>query len=297
MAASKEPIILKESIFNAEGLQLLPEGMSITKTTLADMPPNANAKAGLFEKTPFYKDMLTLPQEEEYKIALENQEHRDKVLNIIRTIKIPVLVAHELVELRKKSAIVYHHTLATTLLVTRAMFEVAESAEDIQRVARANLVKDLGMSRLSKDILRNKDHLTKQEYAAIKRHPITSMVLAYHYFGEGLESMVALRHHERRGKGYPAVAADKPNQVVDLVCTVDIFNALVSARSFRRESFDVRGAIDELKEMGDNGELPSWGAKLIATLYRTDKVSLSDIELSDKKLGFVPRTNHYGLAQ
>ncbi len=292
---AKEPLILNENVLDINGQLIMPAGMSITKSTLSDMPTIDLSKNGKLADTPFYTNLLTLPDDEEYSVPLENKDMRETVLHIIREIEIPLQVAKELIEMRKRSTVAYLHTLGTTLLVTRAMLEVSKSEDDAKKVARANLVKDLGMSRLPKEILTNRDHLARTEYAQIKRHPAIGMVLAYHYFGEGLESMVALRHHERRGKGYPLVAADKPNQIVDLITTIDIFNALVSPRSFRRDSFNIRGAIDELLVSSRHGEIPLWGPKLIASMYRTDTPSLEDVELSEERLGFVPESNYYGL--
>lgn len=295
MAARQEPLVLTESVVTVDGVELLPEGITITKSTLSDMPASADSREGRFGDTPFFKDMLTLPDEKEYQIPLEKGAMRDRVIAAIAEVRLPVPVAREILDLRKKSAIVYHHTLATTLLTTRAMFEVNQSDEDVRKVIRANLVKDLGMARLPPELLKNKDHLTKAEYALIKRHPVTGMVLAYHYFGEGIEAMIAMRHHERRGKGYPVVAADKPNQVVDLVTTIDIFNALMSPRSFRRESFEVAAAIDELGATAQRGEIPAWGAKIVAALYRTGDIPLSEIELYSNRKGMMPKDNYYGL--
>ena len=104
-----------------------------------------------------------------------------------------------------------------------------------------------------------------------------------------------MRHHERHGKGYPVAAADKPNQVVDLVTTIDIFNALMSPRSFRRETFEVAAAIDEVSATAQRGEIPVWGAKIVAALYRTGDTPLSEIELYANRKGIIPKENYYGL--
>lgn len=297
MPPGKEPIILTEDVANIYGDRLMQAGMAVTRKTLAAMPAPPKAKQGYFKDTPFFKDFHSLIEEDEYRIPLENRQIVDRIVRLVGEISFSSAVARELVELRKKSAVVYHHVLATTLLTCRCMLEVNKKDEDTILVARANLVKDLGMARLPRELLKNRDHLTRSEFALIRRHPAEGMVLAYHYFGEGLESMVSLRHHERRGTGYPRIAADKPNQVVDLITAVDIYNALVSPRSFRRESFNVRGAIDEIKTMAEKGAVASWAPRLLANIYReTPAEKLQDVSLSDKKLGYVPGDNFYGLA-
>ena len=272
-------------------------GMAVTRKTLSNMPPPPKGKQGLFKDTPFCKDFQGVIEDDEYRIPLENRNIVAQIVALVGQISMPSAVARELLETRNTSAVLYHHVLATTLLTCRCMIEVNRNEGDTIKVARANLVKDLGMARLPKDLLKNRDHLTRKEFALIRRHPVEGMILAYHYFGEGLESLLALRHHERRGAGYPTIAADKPNQVVDLVTAVDVYNALVSPRSFRRASFDVRGAIDQVKIMSEHGEIATWAPRLLANIYRAAPADkLGEVLLSDQQLGFVPTDNYYGLA-
>lgn len=296
MAQTKEPIILAEDVLNIDGRILLRAGQSVTRTTLENMEQGDRSKTGLFAKTPFYDNFRTLLDDKEYSIPLENRDIVKQIVDLVGRVELTEGCARELLSLRRRSAVVYHHILATTLLVARCMLDVNPNEADVIAVARANLVKDLGMGRIPADLLKNRDHLSRKEFAMIRRHPVISLVLAYHYLGEGLDSMVALRHHERRGRGYPKVGADKPNHVVDLITAIDVFNALISPRSFRRESYDVRGAIDQIKDMADQGDLAAWSPRLLANIYRAEAADLDKVKLSTKKLGYVPRENYYGLA-
>ena len=291
----REPLALTANVHSIDGQLLLPAGISVTKRTLDNMPAFTNDRTGLFGDTPFFTSLRELLDNENYKTPLENRDDRDSILRLIAQIELPGDVARELLNLKKTSPVIFEHTLATTLLVARAMREIGGKDDDVAKVARANLCKDFGMSRLPSDIIDNTDHLVRNEYANIKRHPLIGMVLTYYYFGEGLETLISLRHHERHGKGYPTVAADKPNQIVDLITTIDIFCALITPRNFRKTAYDVRGAIDEIHNCTVRGELPEWAPKVIAALYRAEFSGIANVALSEKSLGFVPAENYYGM--
>ncbi len=285
-----EGYILTEDIRDIDGNPVLPAGSVVNKTVLKKVEQSRPAFAGVELKTRvLYEDFESLVEEASYKATLPTNDVRNKVLRYLGRITLPEQLFREIEQMRDQSLIVYHHTLATTFLATRLVLEYIFFADDVIKVASAALTRDVGMTRLPAELLKNTDHLSKQEYHRIKRHPIVSMVLLTHYLGDGLNSLVGLRHHDGRKRG------GNPSKLMDLMTMVDIFNALISPRTFRTRAFDVRGALDVLTEMVKKGEMNEDLVKLLVATYRKGNERARQIVLSGEKLGYAPTENFYGV--
>ena len=199
----------------------------------------------------------------------------------------------ELEALRRRDPLLYAHSVATAALTIRVTMEIVMKADDLARIGGATLVKDLGMTRIPRPQT-GKQYLSKQQFHQIRKHPVIGLVLLTHYLGEGIEGMVALRHHMRNGSGYPRWGGLKPSKLIDLIEAVDVFYALISPRSFRPEPFDARGAIDELTQMAEQGQISRDSVRLLVMCLRQDRPDLGQVDLSSERQGFVPRENFYG---
>lgn len=286
----KEGLILTEDILDVDGKLVLPTGSVVTKAVLKKVEEGRPSFPLVELKTrDIYEDFVALAEEPNYKATLPTDEVRQKVLRYLGRISLPEPLFRELEDMRDKSVILYHHTLATTFLATRLVLEYIFFADDIIKVASAALTRDVGMIRLPPALLKNTDRLTKQEFFRIRRHPVVSMVLLTYYVGDGLNALVGFRHHDGKNR------SGSPSKLIDLITMVDIFNALVSPRSFRTRAFDIRGALDLLSEMVKIGEMNEDLVKLLVATYRKGNQKVREIVLSEEKLGFSPSENYYGV--
>jgi HD-GYP domain-containing protein (c-di-GMP phosphodiesterase class II) len=287
---AKEGLLLTEDIFDIDGKLVLPTGSVVTKAVLKKVEDSRPSFAAVELKTrDIYEDFLALIEENNYKATIPSEDVRNKVLRYLGRITLPEQLFRELEEMRGLSVILYHHTLATTFLATRLVLEYIFFADDIIKVASAALTRDVGMTRLPPELLKNTDHLSKLEHYRIKRHPVVSMALLTHYVGDGLNSLVGFRHHDGRNR------VGSPSKLIDLITMVDIFNALVSPRSFRTRCYDVRGALDLLSDMVKEGQMNEDLVKLLVATYRKGNQQAREIVLSQEKLGYTPSENYYGV--
>lgn len=287
---SKEGLILTEPIYDCDGQMVLPSGSVVTKAVLKQVEAARPSFPQLELKTQdVFADFQALIEEPNYKATLPNNDVREKVLRYLGRITLPEPVFHEIERMRDQSVILYHHTLATTMLATRLVLEYIFFADDIIKVASAAFTRDIGMTRLPPELLKNTDHLSKQEYFKIKRHPIISLILLTYYMGDGLNALVGFRHHDGRKR------EGSPGKLIDLITMVDIFNALISPRSFRTRCYDVRGALDLLSDMIKSGEMNEDLVKLLVASYRRGNQAAREIVLSQEKLGYAPSENYYGV--
>ena len=253
------------------------------KSPYKDLPRVSLKETGLFA------DILSVTREKNYSMLLKEEEVREKVLTAISGISYPEPIFREFEYMKEKSVFTYHHSLATTVITTRIALEFVFFKKTISKIVSANLTKDVGMSRLNKNVLQNTDFLSKDEYELIKEHTLWGLILLIYYMGESLNALIAYRHHDK------GIHEDEKFKYLDLIIAVDIFNALISPRPFRKKPFNVRGALDLMTEMGEKKEINLEMVKRLVTAYREDYQSPGEITLSREKLGFIPDDNFYGV--
>ncbi len=87
------------------------------------------------------------------------------------------------------------------------------------------------------------------------------------------------------------------NPFVEIIAVADIYDALISSRSYRPVSFDNRSALEEITDMAKRGEL-GWSAlKALVALNRRNKPHYSEVKVSSEKRGTVPPGNVYGVTE
>lgn len=117
------------------------------------------------------------------------------------------------------------------LLAAKAGLPEAE----VQRIAVAGFLHDLGKIGIPDAILGKPGRLTEDEYEVIKTHPrIGSRMLAGHPLASLVDAAVLMHHEMPNGKGYPLglVGKDIPTDA-SIIGVCDAFDAMTSARPYR----------------------------------------------------------------
>jgi hypothetical protein len=109
--------------------------------------------------------------------------------------------------------------------------------EELHKLALAGFVHDIGLFAVPKSLIAKAGRLTQDERALIERHPeLGYQVLekcgpAYHWLAQ-----VTRQAHERfNGRGYPnRLTGREISEMAQILGVVDVFDALVSERPYRR---------------------------------------------------------------
>ncbi len=126
------------------------------------------------------------------------------------------------------------HSERVATLAQRLAVAAGLDAALSRTIARSGLLHDLGKIGVPEHILRKAGPLTEDEWAAMRRHPLTGAQIVRH-------------HHERHdGSGYPdGLTGDGIPIGSRVVAVADVYDALTSDRPYRRRMShdDALGAI------------------------------------------------------
>ncbi len=123
------------------------------------------------------------------------------------------------------------------ILATKVGIGLGYYGAELHRLALAGLLHDIGIFAVPQQLLTKTGRLTSDERALVEQHPrlgsdvISRLAPDYAWLAE-----VVLQAHERgKGQGYPhRLKGREINELAQIIGLVDIFDALVSPRPYRR---------------------------------------------------------------
>lgn len=127
--------------------------------------------------------------------------------------------------------------------------ELNLNEEDLQNLAWASRLHDVGKIGIRDDVLGKPGRLTDEEFDHIKQHPVISyeVLKQIHRLAPILGGV---RHHHEawNGSGYPdALAGEEIPQTARIIQMADVFDALTSSRSYRK-AFTLENALRIMRD-------------------------------------------------
>ena len=123
------------------------------------------------------------------------------------------------------------------ILGTKVGIGLGYYGEELQRLALAGFVHDIGLFVVPKSLITKAGRLTQEERGLIERHPelgyqvVEKCGPAYRW----LAQLTRQAHERFNGQGYPnRLAGREISEMAQIVGVVDVFDALVSERPYRR---------------------------------------------------------------
>lgn len=141
-----------------------------------------------------------------------------------------------------------HHALSVGLISSAIGKWIGLDQGERMQIALAGVLHDIGISKIHPNIINSKGPLTLTEYDEIKRHTLYGYQTLKGTKGLNEGTLLAvLQHHEREdGSGYPlGLKKEKIHLYAKIIAIADIFHAMISKRSFRKE-FPLFQAIEQI---------------------------------------------------
>ena len=139
--------------------------------------------------------------------------------------------------LESKSGQSGHHVKRVAEYSAILATELGYSPQEVHDISIASMLHDVGKIMIPNSILDKPGKLTEEEFAIMKQHVVYGEAILKDVKGTIMQmaSTIASCHHERwDGKGYvKGLKGDEIPAIAQLVSVADVFDALVSLRSYK----------------------------------------------------------------
>ena len=124
---------------------------------------------------------------------------------------------------------------------------------DVTKLSVGGIFHDVGKLKIPNEILRKPSELTEAEFKEIKQHPIYGYEIMEGKLDIDILRIIRYHHLYRDYTGYPEEPYKVP-EIIQLVTVCDIFDAVVSKRSYHRAKPTSTG-INVLRRDAEKGKL------------------------------------------
>ena len=258
--------IIAKDIYNSMGSVLVKKNSDLNDTIVQRLYKSYNDYIFVYRKV---KDSFNTYEINISQIILKQIEDiidatakkfikQDKDVEQIKKVLFEILKNDKIIKLllpiRALGDNVFNHSVNValySLCVAREMFLPLNRQKVLGTAA---LLHDIGMQKISKDIIYKVEALTDSEKKIMQRHPKYSFDILQQTDGISLEvASIVLQHHERYdGKGYPlGLKNEKIHQMAKIVSLCDMFDALTNDRPYRQK-FEKNESVEYLLSAGEN---------------------------------------------
>lgn len=127
-----------------------------------------------------------------------------------------------------------------SILATKVGAGLGYYGKELQRLTLAGLVHDIGLFAVPQSLVTKSGRLTSEERTLIEQHPELGYQVVRKFGGdwEWLAQVVRQAHERWSGQGYPNRLKGRDiNEFAQIIGAVDVFDALVTPRPYRRRFF------------------------------------------------------------
>ena len=296
-----QPIEIRYPIYTIDQVELFAPGDLVSEETLDDLiarrPKPVPQPRSLLDFETTRADIQSLFDTPSYRIIFSDAKRNREVLDLLEKVELIPPVLASLDYFRVLDKYTYRHILLVMMVSALLARELLDAPPDQVIEAMTGPMHDIGKICVPLDILQKTTPLDMEERRHLEHHTVAGYALLAYYLHDprGLAAVVARDHHERRdGTGYPR-GIHLQDPLVEIIVACDVFDALISERPYRPQSYDNRTALDVLVGMADKGALDSRVVRALVSFNRQSHPHYKDCELSQERRGSPPANNLYQL--
>jgi len=296
---SEKVMKILTDLYDIDGRMIAPAGAYMTPSLIRDVISRGKPlqrKTLSLARPEFLRDVAAALEDPLYEKLFSPPGFKKKIITIARKARMQEHLYHEVHRLKKSSPYTYRHFVLIAVLAAKMAIDLKAYRCKPGEAFVYGLIHDIGKTRLSKNVLNKKERLTSNEYRILHSYPLNSLLLLRYYLGlKGTEACrVAYEHHEALdGSGYPK-GIKTMSKYTRIVAMIDIFDALVAERPYRKRSFTVRGALDKLIQGMDAGKYPKLSVRLLISYFRSGSQNFRTMKISRAPREEDPDGNSYG---
>lgn len=296
------PVVIEYPVFTVDQQELLSANTSLTgeiMKELISMPDEMERVYPLFNYGSVKKDLIGFMEQPPYATIFNEPSAKRIVLDNMERVILPLPLLESLYYFHQVDVYTYRHFLLVYALATLLAEQLVSSRKEMIKEVIAGPTHDIGKLCVPLHILNKKSPLTASERSLLQHHTWAGYVLLSYYFKDArhFTALVARDHHERRdGSGYPkGVRID--DLMIDIIMVSDIYDALISHRPYRSESFKNRTALEEITLQALSGKVNPTVVQALIAVNRSNKPHYSKCVLSREQRGTAPADNVYGMTE
>lgn len=292
---------LKSGLFDIDNNPIVYEDQVITESIVNDLIKKGESKQKKLipaKDTPLLNDINQVFSDARYAPIFGLSSARQNVIDVVRQLKIEEPLVTELLHMKDSHPYTYKHVQIIAAMAITIISIIGRTHYNPVLAAHLSFTHDIGKTRISEEILNKETPLTNEEFEIIQSHPTIGYLLLNYYCGwEGKKyCWTAFEHHEKLdGSGYPR-GIRKIDPYAQLITPLDIFDALVSDRPYRRTPFTTRLAVDFLLDGVRNEQLNKDIVYALVTCLRKHKIyPPKRLRLAKEKRDKPPLGSVYGI--
>jgi HD-GYP domain-containing protein (c-di-GMP phosphodiesterase class II) len=194
-------------------------------------------------------------------VRCEQPFRLDRIFGVAQTIvdyPNPDRLLNQVLEAHQQSHYLSLNAAHCTILAVQVARGMDYQREELVQLTVASLVHDIGMQKVSRALIDKPGKLSSDELAAVQTHPdLGARLLTQNAPQHPWLAKIVRDEHERdNGQGYPQrLRAEEIHDLAKVIGVVDIYEALISPRPYRR-IFSPHEAIQELLDCQEHMGYP-----------------------------------------
>ncbi len=235
-------MISTKTILDKRGTLLLSANHAITRDIISAMKRAELPGVYIFDEYTQFEQLNSLVDDELRREVIKDLKdfNIDKVIFLTNKIVEDIMQSKDLLvdlnELSIYDSDTYEHSMSVCTLATTCGVGMGLNTEQLQQLALAAMLHDVGKRNIPKEILNKPGKLTKEERELINEHP--QMGYDMLYANNGISPYVRaaiLSHHENYdGSGYPkGLEEDEIPLFGRIIHVADVYDALSRKRAYK----------------------------------------------------------------
>lgn len=240
--------------------------------------------------TDIFADFEKVFADERYTTIFDAPVTNKDICAVASKLRIENDLIFELSNMKNNLPYTYRHILIVAALTIKLSLILKKNKYNEEIVTHCGFTHDIGKSRIPIAILNKETTLTKSELELLKTHPTLGFLLLNYYLkNDRVEcSLASLEHHEKLdGSGYPN-GTHKIGKYTQILIPVDIMDALMTPRPYRKKQFNLRTTLDYLIREATAKRLSMEAVKALISFARKDKPDISMLKVSTKPREALP---------
>jgi HD-GYP domain-containing protein (c-di-GMP phosphodiesterase class II) len=299
--SSRAYLRLKFPVCTPDKRLQLSSGTVLSPRNLSDIiaagKPAAQKNRYLFKHATIKRDLLHQIRRPPYDLIFSKAAGAGYVMTMLENFQLPAPVLEMLDYFKTANYYTYCHLLRVFTLSALIARQLLPDDRQWLRFVSTGPTHDIGKLCVPLYLLKKETPLTHAERSNLDHHTTAGYVLLSCFYQDPrhLATIVARDHHERRdGSGIPRGIRLRPI-MVETVIVCDIYDALISSRSYRPDPYDNRTAIEEITRLAEMKQIGWKAVRSLVALNRKTRPDSREVTVSIEKRGTPPARNCYGV--